>query len=297
MDRRDFLKVSLLGAGVAAGLSVRSPKAVADEPPAPRPAAALKLCSQDSKIPGKSVKEKADNILKFGGVALEFGGLDLDRARQIRKDLQGTGLAVAVLCAGYYPLIDPDAAKRKEGVENLTKMLEAAGEAGAGGVIVVPAFNKHPQLEFEEGRKVLVDLLPAVGEYAVKHSTRIILEPLNKGEARFLNQLAPAAAICRDIKSPGIAMMGDFYHMAKEEKDDEAAFMAGEGWVHHVHLASRERNLPGQDDRSFIAGFRGLKRIGYQDYCSLECTVKGDAMVEIPKSFAFLKQQWAEAKV
>ncbi len=73
--------------------------------------------------------------------------------------------------------------------------------------------------------------------------------------------------------------------------------MAADGFVHHVHLASRARNLPGQDDRSFVAGFRGLKRIGYQDYCSLECTVKGNAMVEIPKSFEFLKQQWEEAKV
>jgi sugar phosphate isomerase/epimerase len=297
VDRRAFLKTTLLGTGVAAGLSVRPLPILAEEASAPaKGTAMLKLCSQDSNIPGKSVKEKTDNILKFGGAALEFGGLDVGRARQIRKDLQGTGVAVAALCAGYFPLIDPDPQKRQEGVANLKKMLEAAGEAGAGGVIVVPAFNQHPQLEFDEGRKVLVDLLPAVGEYAVKCNTRVLLEPLNRGEAKFLNQLAPAAAICRDVGSPGIAMMGDFYHMAKEEKDDEAAFLAGEGWVHHVHLASRARNLPGQDNRSFVSGFRGLKRIGFQDYCSLECTVKGDAMVEIPKSFEFLKQQWAEAK-
>ncbi len=79
----------------------------------------------------------------------------------------------------------------------------------------MPAFNQHPQLEFDEGRKVLVDLLPAVGAYAVKCGTRVLFEPLNKGEAKFINQLAVAAAICRDVKSPGIAMMGDFYHMCQ----------------------------------------------------------------------------------
>ena len=91
--------------------------------------------------------------------------------------------------------------------------------------------------------------------------------------------------------------MGDFYHMCKEEKDDDAAFVAGGKWLHHVHLACRARNLPGQDDRSFVAGFRGLKKIGYQDYCSLECGVKGKPEEEIPKSFRFLEAQWKEATV
>ena len=40
-----------------------------------------------------------------------------------------------------------------------------------------------------------------------------------------------------------------------------------------------------------------LKRIGYQDYCSLECHVEGDPNVEIAKSFKFLKAQWEEATV
>jgi sugar phosphate isomerase/epimerase len=60
---------------------------------------------------------------------------------------------------------------------------------------------------------------------------------------------------------------------------------------------------PDKPQRSFVAGFRGLKKIGYQDYCSLECNTTGDKkhpsdpMVEIPKSFAFLKAQWAEANI
>jgi hypothetical protein len=59
-----------------------------------------------------------------------------------------------------------------------------------------------------------------------------------------------------------------------------------------------------------VSGFRGLKRIGYQDYCSLECGVKptrrvldaagraklvAEPDVEIPRAFAFLKRQWEEA--
>jgi sugar phosphate isomerase/epimerase len=308
MDRRKFLKSSLAGAGAVAGLSAGGLRVFAEEsakPAAPAKKAVLKLCSQDSRIPGKSVKEKAENVLKWGGCGLEFGGLDVNRAKQIKKDLEGTGVGIAALCCGYYALIDPDEEKRKKGAENLKKACEGAGEAGSTGVIFVPAFNNHPQLNWDEGLKALGDLLPAVGEYAVKCGTRVLLEPLNKGEARFMNRLEQAVEICKKSGSPGICLMGDFYHMCKEEKDDEAAFVVGDGYVHHVHLASRIRVLPGQDhlkepnkeERSFVSGFRGLKRIGYQDYCSLECGVIGKAEEEIPKSFEFLKKQWEEAVI
>ena len=55
--------------------------------------------------------------------------------------------------------------------------------------------------------------------------------------------------------------------------------------------------LPGQDGHQFVDGFRGLKWIGYRDYCSFECGVHGNAQEEIPKSMAFLRNQWAKATV
>jgi sugar phosphate isomerase/epimerase len=306
MDRRQFLKTSLVGAGMMAGLRVAG-DAMAEEKAAEKPVkqGVLKLCSQDGNIPGGSLKEKAANILAFGGCGLELASLSVERAKQVRQELEGTGVGVAAVCVGRFSLLHPDPAENAKGLERLKEMLTAAGEAGSTGVIVVPAFNRDPQLEGDEGRKRLLDTLPAIGEHAVKCGTRVLMEPLNKGEAHFLNRLADAADICRKINSPGICMMGDFYHMCKEEADDEQAILAADGWLHHIHLASRVRCLPGQDhlkepdkpERSFVAGFRGLKKIGYQDYCSLECQVEGDPRVEIPKSFAFLKSEWKKATV
>jgi sugar phosphate isomerase/epimerase len=137
--------------------------------------------------------------------------------------------------------------------------------------------------------------MPGLGEYAVKVGSRVLFEPLNRNEAFFLRQLADAAAICRDCNSPGIQMMGDFFHMGIEETSDLGAFISAGQYVHHVHLASRARNLPGQDDRSFLDGFKGLKYIGFQDFCSLECGVQGDRKVEIPKAVAVLRDQWEKA--
>jgi sugar phosphate isomerase/epimerase len=205
---------------------------------------------------------------------------------------------VSAICAGYDGVpISPDPAVRAKCAQSIKDILSAAGDVGSTGLIVVPAFNKHEQLGHKEGRQVLVDLLRDVGEHAREHGTRVLLEPLNRGEAFFLRQLADAASICRDVDNAGVGMMGDFYHMRIEETSDMGAFLSAGPWLHHVHLASRERNLPGQDDRSFVDGFRGLKMVGYRDFCSMECGIKGEKEVEMPKSFEFLRRQWAEATV
>jgi sugar phosphate isomerase/epimerase len=304
MDRREFLKSSALAAGAAAGVYALAGRAPAQDAPAAAKAAGaekkpavLKLSSQEGLVPGKTLREKVQTLQQWGAAGVELGSNIKDRVAEIKDAVKGTSIAISAICAGYFQLIDPDEAKRKQGAQRLKDLCGPAGEVGSTGIILVPAFNNHDQLPPKEARKVLVDLLPEIGEAARKAGTRILMEPLNRGEAFFLRQLADAASICRDANNPGIGMMGDFFHMCREETSDCGAFLSAGTYLHHVHLASRRRNLPGQDERSFVDGFRGLKMIGFQDFCSLECGVKGKADVEIPKAFRFLEQQWKEATI
>lgn len=309
MDRRTFVKTSLAaGAAVAAasGLALFSSSATAQPataapavPAAAEPtkagAAVLNLCSQESRLPGRDLKEKVENLVKYGGTGIEMhAGFD---PKETLEAIKGTPVKVSAICAADGPYIVPDEGQRRKAVDNAKMLLEKAGQVGSTGVIMVPAFNRvADQLQGREAHKVLVELLKELGEHAVKHKTTMILEPLNRKEAWFLRQCAYAASICQEVNSPGVMMMGDFYHMFFEEPSDRAAFMAGGKYLQHVHVASRTRVLPGQDDRSFVDGFGGLKAIGYRNYVSLECGAKGDKEVEIPKSFALLKRQWEEAR-
>lgn len=293
MNRRDFLfKAPLAGAGLA--MAARAAGAVT----APSKAA-LKLSSQEGVIPGNSLKEKVQKMDKWGFDGLEVWGGGLSgRVEEIRDALKGTAIKISAICAGYKGvLISEDKTVRDEAVKSIKEILPAAGELGATGLIMVPAFNNQTKLGHVEGRKVLVDILPELGEAAQKAGTRVLLEPLNRGEAWFLRLLADAAAICRDVNHPAVCMMGDFYHMRIEETSDLGAFISAGKYLHHIHLASRKRVLPGQDERSFVDGFKGLKWIGYHDYCSFECGVIGDREAEIPKSLAFLREQWQKANL
>lgn len=296
MERREFV-VNAAVAATAAAIGAISPGSTARAADGTG-GAQLNLSSQDGIIPGKDLKEKLANMEKWGFNGIEFGGGGLGgRVKQIQEALKDTKVKLSAICAGYGGcLMSDDEAKRKQAFNDIKNILEAAGELKSTGLIVVPAFNGQTKLSFLEAQKVMMPQLAELGAHAAKCGTRILLEPLNKGEAMFLRQLAVAACLCRCLDSPGVAMMGDFYHMNKEEKDDYYAFLDAGNHLHHVHLASASRVLPGQDERSFVNGFRGLKRIGYKDYCSLECGCRGDKTVEIPKAVEFLRRQWDEAK-
>jgi sugar phosphate isomerase/epimerase len=297
VKRRGFL----LGSSAAAIGAMAMPAALNAQTPdpknIPKKEAILKLSSQLSVIPGKDLAEKLAKMDEWGFDAVELPAEIVGNEKMYQDAVAKTKLKISAVCWGSSSgdLVSEVAEKRSKGVEALKRVLQSAGELKSTGVIFVPAFNGQTKLTNQEIRKILVDTMPAVGEHAVRVGSRVLFEPLNRNEAFFLRQLADAASICRDCASDGIRMMGDFYHMYIEETSDLGAIISAGDYLHHIHMASRTRMLPGQDERSFIDGFRGLKWIGFQDYCSFECSVRGDPDVEIPKSMAFLRDQWAQA--
>lgn len=294
-NRRVFLTTSAVAAASAAIL----PGTAAGDEPKSKSEAVLKLSSQLGIIPGKDLQEKLAKMEKWGFDGVELGGDVVGNEKKYEDALKNTRLKVSAICGGdgcaTGGLVSDEVEKRTPTLEAIKQVLTSAGAVHAPAVIYVPAFNGQTKLGNREIRQILLETLPGIGEHAVKAGSRLLMEPLNRKEAFFLRQVADAASIARDCNSPGIAIMGDFYHMFIEETSDFGAFISGGAYVHHVHLASRIRVLPGQDDRSFVDGFRGLKWIGYQDYCSLECSVRGNRDEEIPKSVAFLREQWAKA--
>jgi sugar phosphate isomerase/epimerase len=293
IDRRSLLTG---GAVVGIGLALQADRASAS-PQISKAKAALHLSSQEWIIPGQTLKEKVARMEKWGFDGIELGGGGLPgRVKEVQEALAGSKVRVSAICAGYAgALISDQESERRKAVDTMKEILAAAGELKSTGLIIVPAFNNQTTLDNKTARKILMDLLPEVGDAAAKAGTRVLLEPLNRGEAFFLRQLADAAAMVREANHPGVAMMGDFYHMGIEETSDMGAFISAGSSLYHVHLASRKRNLPGQDERDFMDGFKGLKMIGFQHYCSLECGVVGDREREIPKSAEFLRKQWAKA--
>ena len=266
------------------------------------PSTALRLSFHEGIAPGESLAEKLDYMESLGIVGFEPSGRNLaGRVNEIQQALSGRNIKVSAICAGFGGFILAEDPKVKAEFDSTMRdIIAAAGELGSTGVIMVPAFNwQTPCMPHTlETREFLCEQMHELGEYALKHNTTVILEPLNRKEAHYLRLVSDAAAICRDSKSAGVKCMGDFWHM-QEDTNDYAAFLsAGKEYLQHVHVASRGRRvMPGEDGEldNYVEGFRALKQLEYPYYVSFECGTKGDRNQTVKAAVELLRAQWEQA--
>ena len=250
MDRRKFLNSSIMGAASIA-VTASSASLLTSCAPAEKkievPSTQLRLSFQEGVTPGETLTEKLDFMEKLGIVGLEPGGGNLaKRVGELQTALSGRNIKVSAICAGFAGFILAEDPKVKAEFDaTMRDIIAAAGELGSTGVIMVPVFNwQSPSKPHTlETREFLCEQMHELGEYALKHNTTVILEPLNRKEAHYLRQVPDAAAICRDSKSAGVKCMGDFWHMQEETSDYAAFLSAGKEYLQHVHVASRGRRL------------------------------------------------------
>ena len=302
MDRRSFIGSAAAGIAGAAVLSTPAGLLTSCATGTSRKSSPeLKLSFQEGTAPGESLNEKFDYMEKLGIVGFEPHGKQLlKRAEEFRQALNGRNIKVSAICAGFDGFIlAEDPAVKASFDSSMRELIAAAGEIGSTGVIMVPAFNgqKPCMPHTMETRDYLCEQLHELGEYALKHNTTVILEPLNRREAFYLRLVSDAAAICRDADSEGVRCMGDFWHM-QEETSDYAAFISAGKYLQHVHVASRgQRRMPGEDGQldNYIEGMRALKELDYQNYISFECGTAADRNVVVPAAVELLRSQWEQA--
>jgi sugar phosphate isomerase/epimerase len=311
-NRRNFIKASLGSAALTtiaattgcAGGKTDSCCSAAGKSNIPyHPNAKLNISFQEGTLPGKDLKEKLDIMEKNGVTGLEVGGGGLaNRVDELKNALNGRNIIMSAICAGFRGfMLAEDENVRNECRDTMREIIVAAGKLGSTGVIIVPAFNgQKPALPHtQETRDFLCKWFDELGTFARENGTTVIFEPLNRGEAFYMRQVADAASICRDIKNPGVTCMGDFWHMTWEEASDMGAFITAGKYLQHVHIASRKRRvMPGEDGEAdnYVDGFRGLKIIGYDKYISFECGTKTDDRTAAAlAAVELIRKQWDEA--
>ena len=305
MDRRSFIKTSAVGTAAVAATSLLPGCASSGSKGAGKQArdVALNLSFQEGIAPGETLAEKLDFMENLGIVGFEPGGRGLkDRVAEIKDALNGRNIKVSAICAGFDGFILSEDPAIKEAFDtSMREIVQAAGELGSTGVIMVPAFNGQQPCKphTQETRDYLCEELHKLGEFAKSCGTTVILEPLNRRECFYMRLVADGAAIARDADSEGVKVMGDLWHMQEETSDYGAFMSAGKKYLQHVHMASRgNRRMPGEDGAvdNYVDGFRALQQIGYDKYVSFECGCGGDRATLVTAAVNLLRAQWEEAK-
>ncbi len=277
MNRREFVTFGAAAGLAVAGCSTKAACCSGNGMPrlaVPEKPAKLNLCLQWGAIPVKDdINAKLDYLAANGYAAVEFpsGKWVLENGMKLAEGAKARNITVTTAC-GPSDFSSADSKKRDAEVEKFLPVLEVLGAMKAVGLIICPARGR-PELGHKELRHDFVtNTGKRLAEKAAACGTSIVLEPLQRGETPFLRQVSDAAKMAQEIGA-GCTVLGDFWHMSKEESNMMAAFLSAGSLLSHVHIASlKRRKIPGSDGEAdnYVDGFKGLKLIGYQGAVSLE---------------------------
>jgi sugar phosphate isomerase/epimerase len=246
----------------------------------------VKLAAQEQLLPGDNILEKWEFAASAG-----FDGIELRGTRDWRERLDDLGAArergvvFSSVCLIDDRFIgDLDAARRREAVEHMKRLLSGIAGLGGVGAITPAAFGLAsralPPFEAprtpDEDRRVLLEALEELGEHADDEGTLVLLEPLNRYEDHMLNRLEGAVDLAKAVGRDSIRIMGDLFHMNIEEDDLGESIRRAGGYLAHVHLADSNRAHPGAGHTDFAPAFEALHEIGFDGYLAMECAVRGD---------------------
>lgn len=140
---------------------------------------------------------------------------DQEYLRELNTRCEGEGVrSLLIMCDGEGKLGDPDAAKRRQAVENHFKWVEAAKFLGCHSIRV----NAASAGTFAEQQKLAADGLSQLGEHADQHGINVIVE--NHGGLS--SHGAWLAGVMKLVGRPNVGTLPDFgnFKMGKQQGPD-----------------------------------------------------------------------------
>ncbi len=202
----------------------------------------------------------------------ELKGL-LDR-HALKVAAIGTGAGWVI---HQWSLTHADAAVRPQAREFIRAIIDLAAGFGAPAIIGSMQGKAEGGVTREQALGWLAEALEELGEHAARHGQPLLYEFLNRYETNLFNRVAPTVEFLAGLKTRGVKILADLFHMNIEEADLPAAIRAGGAWIGHVHFADSNRQAIGFGHTQIAPLIAALRDIGYAGYLSAEIFPRPDA--------------------
>lgn len=268
----------------------------------------MQIACSSPMVPGATLTEKARALAEWGFDAIAVFQPYDEWDDDVRRELAGLEAATGVrpvelvLTDAIYGKAmdaDPDLRARCRAM-----YLEAAAACAELGLVTeiefvygaqdpLPLFEPHARLDAAqtEGFLAFYREMLAVVEGS---QGRVLLEPLNRYESRYLNLVAHNLELIDAVAHPNAGLLPDTFHMAIEEADLAAALRLAGDRIVHVHLGDSNRLLPGSGHLDWPGIFAALRDVGYDGVVNLECSTEGDPALSLPAAVQRLRS-WIDA--
>ena len=227
-----------------------------------------------------SIRKAAD--LGYHGVELALEtAADVDRSA-LAGWLKTAGMDVSCISTGqvfaclglYFTHPDPDARARV--VEVFEGLVDLAADFG--GLVNVGrarGFVADSQTR-EEAEALFVDTARRICDTAAARDVTLIIEPVNRYEINFVNNLDEGAALAARTGCANLGLMPDVFHMNIEDAQIGESLARHADLVKYIHFADSNRLAPGQGHLDFEDVLGGLRRGGFDGWASIEILPRPD---------------------
>ena len=220
------------------------------------------------------IRKTAD--LGFSAIELFTEGPSAGNPGELKSLLQENNIQLGAVGTGAGKVIkgltltDPDPSTRQKARNIVGEMIQIGEEHGAPAIIGSMQGSSSESANREECLKWLGDALLEMGEKSKKAGTFLIYEPLNRYETNLFNRFGDACTFLDGLRTEGVSLLADLFHMNIEEENIAQALMDGAKHVGHVHFADSNRRPVGYGHTPIEPIAQALTEIGYEGCVSAE---------------------------
>lgn len=178
--------------------------------------------------------------------------------------------------------------------ERIRQYVRMAGQAASqiGATVVVLGSGRQRTIpedwERPRAEEQMLEALRWIAEEWSGNGVTLALEPLNRKESNFINSVHDAVQLVKQINSPIVQVLADFYHM-DEDNEPLEDLMEYKDWIAHIHIADTGRLAPGTGTYPYKRFTEMLRAINYTGMISAECTLL-ETNKELEESFDFMQK-------
>lgn len=217
--------------------------------------------------------------LGYNGVELALRRADEINAKKIGKLLAKANMEVSAISTGQIyaenglNLMDTDKSRRETLFKVFFELIDLANDFGKKVNIgrvrgsLTKGDEKNCRELFDEG-------IEKVCGYALTRNVDILLEPVNRYEINFINNLSEAGDLIERLQIPNLYMMPDIFHMNIEDSIIENELLKYKERIKYVHFADSNRLAPGWGHINFKSVLNTLEIMQYDGWHSIEILPK-----------------------
>ena len=232
-----------------------------------------------------NLPQMMEKVAEAGYQGFEFGNWRAQDAAAITKLKNKLGLECACLVGNRavnpkgMTLVDP--ADRVTFLAEIQASTEAARRFETTRLVTLTG-NELAGVPREAQHKSIIEGLKRAHDVVAPHGVTLIVEPLNtlvNHQGYYLNHIAEAFEIMREVSSPNVKILFDIYHVQIMDGNLIDTIRKNIASIGHFHVGDVPgRHEPGTGEVNYINIYRKLKQLKYKGVIAMEFYPTGDVV-------------------